>query len=113
MQTVSIRAITLFNGTRVCSVIDPATGTKRTHGLGAVGDPILPYLDHRHEGYVLTIALGADAPAIYDVQTSAPPLSSGRFPSIRRPWSYLGASDFSPFDGVPVEAALAIEEGAA
>lgn len=99
MYDVPLRHITLFDGGRVTTIIHPVTGKKKTHGLGAVGDPILPFLDHRTEGYMLVILPGAESPAIHEVDTKGTPLASGKLPSKRVPWSALGADDCSPFAG--------------
>jgi hypothetical protein len=76
---------------------DPATGIRHTWGLGAVGEPILPFTGKRADGFTLVIHSGAAAPAVYLVDTRAEPLKSGKFPSSRVPWSALGAPDFDPF----------------
>jgi hypothetical protein len=106
MESVPLTGVSIIDGTRVTSVIDPDTGTRRVHGLGAVGEPILPYLDHRAENYFLSVALPPDTPPVFRVETSAPVLKSGRFPSTRVPWSALGAPDFDPFAGISVGEAL-------
>ncbi|OIH84230.1 hypothetical protein BLJ79_12240 [Arthrobacter sp. UCD-GKA] len=108
MLTLPIPGISIFDGARVATVTGP-DGKRHVHGLGAVGDPILPFLDHRTDpagGYVLTIAPAPDTPPVYRVNTHAEPLKSGRFPQERVPWSALGADDYSPFDGITVVEAL-------
>ncbi len=94
---VPLTHITIFDGARVTSVADPHTGKRRTHGLGAVGDPLTPYLDHRTEGYLLVVSGGAQAPLVREVDTRAKPLASGKYPSRRLPWSAAGAPDVDPF----------------
>ncbi|WP_167140221.1 hypothetical protein [Diaminobutyricimonas sp. TR449] len=104
MLEIPLKHISIFDGTRVTSIVHPLTGKKRTHGLGAVGDPITPYLDHRSEGYFLIILPGADAPAVHEIDTKGTPTTSGKLPSKHVPWSALGADDVDPFadfrDGV-------------
>ncbi|MBH0098685.1 hypothetical protein I6E68_05960 [Salinibacterium sp. NSLL150] len=94
---IPLEHISIFNGSRVTNVVDPDTGKKRTHGLGAVGDPITPYLDHRAEGYYLEIFPGSAAPVVHEIDLRGPRLASGKFPSKRVPWSALGADDIDPF----------------
>lgn len=100
MYDVPLKHITIFDGGRVTTIIHPVTGKKKTHGLGAVGDPILPFLDHRAEGYMLVIGTGPESPAIHEVDTKGMPNANGKLPSKRVPWSSLGADDYSPFTGV-------------
>lgn len=100
MHHIQLRTISILDGARVTSVIHPETKTKTTHGLGACGDPILPYLDHRSEGFMLTIGEGVESPAIYKVNTRGERLASGRFPSRRVPWGALRADDFDPWADV-------------
>lgn len=97
MFDVPLQYITLFDGARVTTVTHPITGHKRTHGLGAIGDPLRPYLDHRAEGYMLVIPAGAKAPRVFEINTKGTPTASGKFPSRRVPWSALGADDTDPF----------------
>lgn len=97
MLHIPVPHVTILNGSRVTSVVHPGTGRKSTHGLGAVGDPIVPYLDHRSEGFMLEIPSGSATPPVWFVHTRAEPLASGRLPSQRVPWADLGAADFDPF----------------
>jgi len=94
---IPVKSLRIINGSRVVSVIDPATGERRTHGMGAVGDPLSHYLGDRGYGYSLVVLAGADAPAVYEVDTKAEPGKSGRYPTRRVPWSALGAVDVDPF----------------
>lgn len=99
MQQIPLRRISVFRGSRVTTIIHPRTGERITHGLGSVGEPLVPYLDRSSDGYMLAIAPAPDATAVYVVDVDAEPLASGRFPQRRVPFADLGADDVDPLTG--------------
>jgi hypothetical protein len=97
MRTSSIVKIRIDNDVRVAivNVCDPVTGAKflRSHGLGNVGDPILPYLGRRAEGYSVVIPQDRRDLYVCEVRWDAPKQPNGRYPEVRLPWSELEAPD--------------------
>lgn len=88
-----IRKVTIINGARIARVTNPITGDSVSHGLGAVGEPIRPYLGHRAEGYVLALPESPYGISVIEVDTAAPADARGLHPSRRVPAYELGASD--------------------
>ena len=91
IPTAHIRRVTIIGDSRIASVIDPHTGKSNSHGLGVCGDPILPYLGHRSEGYF--IAFGPVPPAVHHVDTSGRANAKGFYPRRAVNWASLNAPD--------------------
>lgn len=89
--TAHVETIKILDKVRVCYVTNPATGAQASHGLGRVGDPILPYVGHRAEGYTLT--LGRHVPELLYVRFDAPPKRNRYYPTRFASWSELEAPD--------------------
>jgi hypothetical protein len=97
VETCPIVKVRVDNDVRVAIVLatDHTTQNKflRSHGLGKVGDPILPYLGMRAEGYAITIPRDRRDLYACEVMWDAKPGPHGRFPEVRLPWSDLEAPD--------------------
>lgn len=103
-----IDSITIHHGTRVASVFAPTTGKRHSHGLGAVGEPLRPFLGLRSEGY--EIALGDVPPAVFEIDYSGRANSRGFYPKRGLPWAALGAPDVSLADWATDQTTLDREE---
>lgn len=85
---VEILAISIYDGHRATF-----TAAGRMHGLGVVGEPLLPYLDHRAEGYLLTLPPDIRNLRVWERDWTRAPLKSGKQPKRYIPISALGAPD--------------------
>jgi hypothetical protein len=97
IKTSPLVKIRIDNDVRVgvVSVYGPEANKKylKSHGLGKVGEPILPYLGHRAEGYSIVIPRDRRDLYVCEVLWYATPGPRGRFPETRLPWSDLEAPD--------------------
>lgn len=89
MNTVTISEISVLDRTRAATVITPS-GSKKTFGLGAVGEPLLPYLEVRAGDYDLVLAQEV---AVRVVDMRSAPLKSGKLRSYRATLDDLRAPD--------------------
>jgi hypothetical protein len=90
--------------TRVAVVLDPETGQFRSHGMGSVGSPMLPYLSHRTEGYSLVLPEDRRDLYVFRINWDGAPNPKGRYPEVRLPWEELQAPD------IPTLAPFAADE---
>ena len=91
-----IELIKLMGDARVAVTHDPQTGERTAHGLGRPGEPLLPYLGLRAEGYDLT--LGPITPEVRRVDFDAEPKPNGYFPLLYASWVELEAADLPTVD---------------
>lgn len=90
-REITVTKIHISNGSRTCYI-----GPGRKFGLGAVGEEVRPYLDHRHtieSGVILTLPEDTRRIRVYEILWRAQPNADGRYPVIRRPLSALGADE--------------------
>jgi hypothetical protein len=89
MITKYIERVNIIGTSRVAKVRD---GDREcSHGLGLVGEDLMPYLGARSEGY--EIALPDRPPAVYVIHVELPALPSGFYRRSRVDWEALGAPD--------------------
>lgn len=92
MHTVTVDKITVVGGARTTRVKRDGE-VIATHGLGAVGEPLAPYLGERAEGWSLVLPDDIRDLAVFHVDTDGPLLPNGRFRVTRVPLADLGATD--------------------
>ncbi|WP_446666805.1 hypothetical protein [Flexivirga sp. B27] len=90
-RAITVSKIHISSGARTCYI-----GPGLKFGLGAVGEEIRPYLDHRHtleSGVLLFLPDDVRKIRVYEILWRATPNADGKHPVIRRPLSALEAAD--------------------
>jgi hypothetical protein len=92
MITAPIVKIRIDGEMRTAVVSNPIERGLRSHGLGKVGEPILPYLGARVE-YAVVLPKDRRDLYVYEVNWDAVPKPNGKHPEMRLPWEELEAPD--------------------
>lgn len=103
-----LRKVTLIEGRRIGQVVTP-DGAFRSHGLGLVGEPLIPYLGARAEGYEVSFPVNLGDVQIYEVDAAGERDLRGYYPQRRVPWAALGMPD-EELDAIRAEAQRAAAE---
>src|SRR5699024_7229355 len=96
MSAALVNRITLRGRQRIARVLDPDSGKSHSHGLGETGEPILPYLGPRAEGYRVAFPGDIRAIQLYRIYLDEEPNERGYFPKGRTSWADVDAPDICP-----------------